>query len=252
MSDNIKSLIIVPTYNEVDNIEPFVRRIETTLKNTEILFVDDNSPDGTAQKIEEIRARSEVPIHLIVRGKKEGIGPAYIEGFRWAIQRRDLYDVVVECDADLSHDPSYIPVMISEIQNGYDVVVGSRYVDGGGIYKWDWLRKSLSRGASLYVNVVLGFGIKDPTSGFVAYKMESLVRFPLHKIKSHGYAFQIEMKYIAWKLGMKIKEIPIIFYDRKYGSSKMSLAIFHEALFNVMLMPFRKYVNEKDVPVGRT
>lgn len=236
-----RALIVVPTYNEAENIKPLLDSVNAHVKEADVLFVDDNSPDGTSQIIEEIRGKYPFGIFLLKRPKKEGIGPAYIDGFKWAIARSTQYDAVIECDADLSHDPAYIPLMLQELKNGTDVVIGSRYVNGGGIENWPLNRVLLSRMAALYVNIILRFGIKDPTSGFVAYSMEALKKLNLNKIRSKGYAFQIEMKYSAFKMGLKIKEIPITFRDRKYGTSKMSLAIFHEAFFGVLKMPWRDY-----------
>lgn len=252
-----RSAIVVPTYNEEKNIKPLVEAIVSAFCNSFflskgetkspqdfpffILFVDDNSQDKTREEIRKVQHQYPGIIQLLERERKEGIGPAYIAGFNYLLNNFTNWDIVIECDADLSHNPIYLPVMINEIMNGYDVVIGSRYVKGGKVENWPLSRILLSRGAALYVFLCLRWSIKDPTSGFVAYKRKVIESLPLNEIKSKGYAFQIEMKYIAYKQGFRIKEIPITFRDREYGTSKMSLKIFHEAFFIVPALPFKNY-----------
>ncbi len=233
-------LIVVPTYNEADNVPLVIEEINRNCEGASVLFVDDNSPDGTASIVKKFIEDGYENVFLLERHRKEGIGPAYISGFKWALQNIKYARIIFECDADLSHPFDCIPAMVEEIRNGVDVVVGSRYVKGGKIEGWTLFRKILSMGASFYVNIWLRLNVFDPTSGFVAYRREVLETLPLSSISSKGYMFQIEMKYVVKKYGFKIKEVPIVFKERKYGRSKMSLAIFHEALINVPLLNFRK------------
>ena len=212
----------------------------------DILIVDDNSPDRTYAKVQELidsRAYGE-KLHLIVREKKEGLGKAYIEGFKWCLARE--YAFIIEMDADLSHDPKYLSSFIENIKE-YDLVIGSRYVKGGGVVNWSLLRKFISFGGSTYARTILGISIKDVTGGFKCFRREVLEAIDLDNIMSAGYAFQIEMNYRTILKGFRVKEVPIIFEDRVAGKSKMSKKIFIEALLNVVTLRLHK----KDILEGK-
>jgi dolichol-phosphate mannosyltransferase len=225
-----RALIVVPTYNERDNVPEVVDKFLAPIPDAEILFVDDASPDGTGELIEEIRA-GDSRVHAIHRAGKLGLGTAYLAGFGWALERG--YDYVFEMDADFSHDPSYLPEMLRLAAEGADMVVGSRYVKGGGTVNWGLARRLISRGGSLYARTILGVGIRDLTSGFVCYRRKTLERLDLDAIHSTGYGFQIEMKYRVLEAGMRIVETPIVFEDRRVGQSKMSGDIVSEAVLMV-------------------
>ncbi len=225
MSDRV--LIVVPTYNERDNVDEVVRQFLTPVPEAELLFVDDNSPDGTGARLDEL-ATGNPRVHVLHRPGKLGLGTAYLDGFAWGLARDYAY--LFEMDADFSHDPSYLPAMIARARAGADVVIGSRYVAGGGTRNWGVGRKLLSRGGSLYARTVLGVKIRDVTAGFICYRRAALEALDLAAIKSNGYSFQIEMKYRALAAGLKVAEVPIVFVDRRVGKSKMSRAIFAEAL----------------------
>jgi dolichol-phosphate mannosyltransferase len=199
------------------------------VEDSELLFVDDNSPDGTGDLADELAA-ADPRVHVIHREGKLGLGTAYLDGFRWALDR--YYDYIIEMDADFSHDPRYLPEMIRLAEEA-DMVVGSRYVDGGGTVNWGLARKLISRAGGLYARTVLGVGVNDLTSGFVCYRRQTLERIDLDAIDSNGYSFQIEMKYRVIKAGMSIVETPIVFEDRRVGQSKMSADIFVEAMWMV-------------------
>lgn len=221
--DNIKVSIVIPTYNERENITNLTRRIfEVFCENDingNVVVVDDNSPDGTAEAVEKIRGESDYPIELIKRPEKMGIGSAYISGFRKALKLGS--DVIFEMDADFSHDPGVIPEFIEDLRN-HDVVFGSRYVDNGGIENWAAHRKAVSRGANIFAGMLLNLGVKDITTGYRAYTREVLKAIDLSEIKSNGYAFQLEMLSKINEKGFKIREVPITFTDRKVGKSKLS------------------------------
>lgn len=225
-----RALIVVPTYNERDNVPEVVDKFLAPIPDAEILFVDDASPDGTGELIEDIRARDS-RVHAIHREGKLGLGTAYLAGFAWALERG--YDYVFEMDADFSHDPKYLPEMLRLAAEGADMVVGSRYVEGGGTVNWGLGRRLISRGGSLYARTILGVGIRDLTSGFVCYRQKTLEGLDLDAIRSTGYGFQIEMKYRVLEAGMKIVETPIVFEDRRVGQSKMSGGIVSEAVWMV-------------------
>ena len=225
MSDRV--LIVVPTYNERDNVDEVVRKFLTPVPEAELLFVDDNSPDGTGARLDEL-ATGNPRVHVLHRPGKLGLGTAYLDGFAWGLARG--HDYLFEMDADFSHDPSYLPAMMAKARSGADVVIGSRYVAGGGTRNWGVGRKLLSRGGSLYARTVLGVKIRDVTAGFICYRRAALQALDLAAIKSNGYSFQIEMKYRALAAGLKVAEVPIVFVDRRVGKSKMSRAIFAEAL----------------------
>ena len=234
-------LIVVPTYNEISNLRDFVTQLfekaghQAPLHGIEkfhVLIVDDNSPDGTGELADEL-ARDNPQIFVIHRLAKEGLGKAYIAGFSWALDRK--YDVICEMDADLSHNPKYLMDMWVALKYS-DVVIGSRYVDGGGVKNWGLMRKLISRGGSLYVRTLLKMNIQDITGGFNAWKTEVLEAIDISSIESEGYAFQIELKWKAWKKKFKIVEIPIIFRDRLKGKSKISRRIIVEAAIRVANM----------------
>jgi dolichol-phosphate mannosyltransferase len=225
MSERV--LIVVPTYNERDNVDDVVREFLAPIPTAELLFVDDDSPDGTGARLDELAAANP-RVHVLHRPGKLGLGTAYLDGFRWGLARDFGY--LLEMDADFSHDPKYLPAMLAKAKAGADVVIGSRYVDGGGTRNWGIGRKLLSRGGSLYARTVLGVKIRDVTAGFICYRRSALAALDLGAIKSNGYSFQIEMKYRALSAGLKVAEVPIVFVDRRVGQSKMSRKIFAEAL----------------------
>ena len=225
-----ESLVIVPTYNEKDNIQTVVERVNALGIDIDILVVDDNSPDGTAEIVKELQTKYE-NLHLMERVGKLGLGSAYVAGFRWALKRD--YEYILEMDADLSHNPFDIPRLINRAKEGYDVVIGSRYCNGVNVIHWPIKRLILSYGANKYTRMITGLPIKDCTSGFKCYRREVLESIDLERIKSSGYSFQIEMKFRAWKKGFSLVEVPIIFEERSEGRSKMTKAIIYEAVFMV-------------------
>jgi dolichol-phosphate mannosyltransferase len=225
-----KILIIIPTYNEAENIEIIISKvIDLNIPNLFILVVDDNSPDQTAKIVEKI-SHYDPRIHLIQRSGKLGLGTAYVEGFKFAIE--NSFDYIFEMDADLSHDPNEIPKFLEKVET-YDLVIGSRYITGVNVINWPLTRLLLSLGANLYTRVITGLPIRDCTSGFKCFKREVLENLDLDKISSDGYSFQIEVNYKAWKKNFKICEIPIIFVDRMKGNSKMSRKVMREAAWMV-------------------
>lgn len=229
-------LIIIPTYNERENIVDLIDEIYNIIDDMHILIVDDNSPDKTYQIIENlIENKYQGRLFLKKRKGKLGLGTAYIEGFQWALTRN--YDYIFEMDADFSHHPRYLPDFIRELKK-YDLVLGSRYVQGGGVKNWGPLRKFISRGGSFYARTILSLPFNDLTGGFKAFRREVLEDIDLNNVKSNGYAFQIEITYRAYLKGYRIKEIPIIFEDRTLGQSKMSKKIFMEAILMVWWLRF--------------
>jgi len=235
-----KNLIIIPTYNEIENIRLITEAILKEDTSFEILVVDDGSPDGTADEVKKLMSENENRIHIIERSGKLGLGTAYIRGFKYGLEHG--YDYIFEMDADFSHPVSSLKEMLRTCSaDDTGVVVGSRYVKGGDISNWSTYRLMLSYGASIYVRLITGMRVKDPTAGFVCYKREVLEAMNLEMIKFIGYAFQIEMKYYATQLGFKIKETPITFIDRELGTSKMDTSIFKEAVIGVLKMRFRNY-----------
>ncbi len=232
------ALIVVPTYNERDNVHGIAASLLAMLPRAELLFVDDNSPDGTGQLLDELAA-AEPRIHVMHRAGKLGLGTAYIEGFGWGLARG--YDYLFEMDADGSHDPRYLPQLVALAEDGADVVVGSRYVPGGGTANWGIVRKIISRGGSLYARTILGVEIRDLTAGFTCWRRAALEAIELATITSNGYSFQIEMKYRALTKQLRVVETPIVFVDRRVGQSKMSRAIFVEALLKVWELRFRRW-----------
>lgn len=227
-----KKLVIIPTYNEIENIQLILKKVIELNKQFHILVVDDSSPDGTAEAVNELKKEYPDEIHLFVRNKKSGLGTAYIAGFQWAIQNQ--YDYIFEMDADFSHNPKHLNRLFEKAKGGFDVVIGSRYIKDGKIKNWPFDRRFLSYGASLYVRLMTGMPIKDPTAGFICYRKEVLEHINFNKISSIGYSFQIEMKYAAWKLDFSIAEVPITFIDRVRGTSKMDSSIIKEASVGVL------------------
>lgn len=231
------SLIIIPTYNEIENIDLIIDAVLSQNEQFDLLIVDDNSPDGTALRVQELKAKTD-RIHLLEREGKLGLGTAYIAGFRYALMAG--YDFIFEMDADFSHPPKDLNRLLHACQEGGgDVAVGSRYTKGGGVKDWPANRLLLSRTASLYTRMILWMPVMDPTAGFKCYRREVLESLDFDKIKSIGYAFQIEMKYSAFKKGFNIVEVPILFADRERGTSKMNMSIVKEAIFGVMGMRWK-------------
>ena len=225
----MKTLVISPTYNEIKNIELLVKSILDSYPDFELLIVDDNSPDGTSNKVKTLQ-KTYKNLHLEIRQKKSGLGTAYIHGFQWALSRD--YDKVVQMDADLSHNPEDVSMMVDHLDN-YDLVIGSRYIKGISVVNWPLRRLMLSYGANTYTRIITGMPIMDGTGGFKAWKTKVLRNINLKSIQSQGYSFQIEMNFRTWLKKYKIKEVPIIFSDRTIGQSKMSKAIVYEAIFMV-------------------
>jgi glycosyltransferase involved in cell wall biosynthesis len=226
----MRPLVVIPTYNESENIERMLHRITECLPGAGVLVVDDGSPDGTADIVKAVAA--ELPdAHLLARTEKSGLGSAYRAGFAWGLERG--YDAFVEIDADFSHDPEALPSVVAPIEEGFDVAIGSRYVEGGSIPKWAWHRELLSRGGNVYASAVLGLGVRDCTAGYRCYSARILRQLDLHRIRAEGYGFQIEMTYRAKQHGAGIIEVPISFVDRTAGESKMSSFIVVEALLLV-------------------
>ncbi len=234
MSD---SLVIIPTYNEIENIEAIIKAVFDLAKDFHILIVDDNSPDGTAKVVKALKKEFGDRLFLEERQDKSGLGVAYIHGFRWALDRE--YQYIFEMDADFSHRPSDLPRLYRACLNGADVAVGSRYKRGVNVVNWPLYRVLLSYGASFYVKLITGMKVHDPTAGFVCYKRRVLEEIPLDRVKFIGYAFQIEMKFRAYLKGFKVEEVSIIFTDREKGKSKMSTSIIWEAVFGVISMKLR-------------
>lgn len=234
----MKGLVVIPTYNERDTVDAILDAIFEQDLGLDVLIVDDNSPDGTANRVKE-RAQSDPRVKLIERPGKMGLGTAYVAGFKYAIAQS--YDIVFEMDADFSHDPGDLPRFIEKIQD-YDFVLGSRYVNGISVVNWPLRRLLLSYFASFYTRCVTGMPIHDPTGGFKCFRIEVLKAIDLDRVRSGGYSFQIEMNFKAWKRGFRHVEIPIIFVDRRVGSSKMSKAIIREAVFMVWKLRLRSVI----------
>jgi dolichol-phosphate mannosyltransferase len=220
-------LVIVPTYNERENLPQIIAAVHQNLPAADILVVDDGSPDGTGVLADEIAAR-DAKVKVLHRAGKLGLGTAYVAGFRWALEAD--YAWVFEMDCDFSHDPKYLPLLLQTAQAGADLVLGSRYVDGGGTVNWGPMRKLISRGGSLYARTILGIAVRDLTGGFKCFRRKVLESIDLSTVAGQGYAFQIEMTYRALKSGFRVVEVPIVFVDRRVGQSKMSKKIFVEAL----------------------
>ncbi len=229
----MEKLVIIPTYNEKENISNIIHAVFGLNEGFHVLVIDDGSPDGTAEIVDQLILQFPGSLFIERRKGKLGLGTAYIHGFKWALTHH--YQYVFEMDADFSHNPADLPRLYEACKyNGADVAIGSRYVNGGGVVNWPQNRIFLSKGASLYTRMLLWLPVKDSTAGFVAYSRQVLENINFDEIKFTGYAFQIEMKFAAWKLGFKIKEVPIIFKDRAYGSSKMNQGIITEGILGVI------------------
>ena len=229
-----EKLVIIPTYNEIENINLIIPAVLELEMNFHVLIVDDNSPDGTAEEVKNWQLKHPNKVYMLQRKGKLGLGTAYIAGFKFALDKG--YEYIFEMDADFSHNPKDLLRLFKACQEGADLSIGSRYVKGGGLENWPLDRKLLSFGASIYVRFITWMMIKDPTAGFVCYTNKVLSTFDLNKIRFIGYAFQIEMKYSAWKNGFKLVELPIIFKDRELGHSKMNSNIVSEAMKGVISM----------------
>ncbi|MDF2450342.1 MAG: Undecaprenyl-phosphate mannosyltransferase [Bacteroidota bacterium] len=229
-----KNLVIIPTYNEIENIEKMVRTVFDLPRDFQLLVVDDGSPDGTAHKVKELQSEFTSRLHLEERRGKLGLGTAYIHGFKWALARD--YDFIFEMDCDFSHNPADLVRLLEACEKGADLSVGSRYCNGGKVNNWPIGRILMSYFASVYVRMILWIPVKDTTAGFKCYRRKVLESIELDKVRFMGYAFQIEMKYRAYKKGFKIVEVPILFTDRVLGVSKMSTKIFKEAFLGVIQM----------------
>lgn len=240
MKTNSDGLVIIPTYNEKENIADIIRAVMNLEKNFHVLVVDDGSPDGTAKIVKDLIENQFLDRLLILERKgKLGLGTAYLEGFSIGIEKEYAY--IFEMDADFSHNPKDLLRLHDACLEGADVAIGSRYVKGGGVRNWPKNRLLLSYGASLYVRIITWMNVKDPTAGFICYKRKVLESIDFNKIKFIGYAFQIEMKFAAHSLGYKIKEVPIIFIDRERGVSKMNSGIISEAVFGVIKIKLRNF-----------
>ena len=233
----MSNIVIIPTYKEKENVERIIREISALPVAFDILIIDDNSPDGTADIVKKLQSKFD-NLYLIERQSKLGLGTAYIAGFKWAIERG--YSYIYEMDADFSHNPKDLIKLFNACnEKGADLAIGSRYISGVNVIDWQLSRILMSYFASVYVRMITGMKIRDTTAGFKCYKREVIENINTEKIKSVGYGFQIEMKFMVWKLGYKIVEVPIVFTERKHGTSKMSGGIFNEALWGVLGMKIR-------------
>jgi dolichol-phosphate mannosyltransferase len=222
-----KTLIVTPTYDERDNLPVFVTAVLSAMPSVDVMIVDDASPDGTGELADEL-AKKDERIHVLHRAGKLGLGTAYVEAFKWGLERG--YDRFFEMDADLSHDVRHLPDFVRALDEGADVVIGSRNIPGGGVEGWGPGRHFISKGGSIYSRTILGLGVKDLTSGYKAFSRHALETIDLDHVRSNGYSFQIEMNFRASRKGLKIVEVPIVFVDRRAGQSKMSRKIFMEAI----------------------
>ncbi len=235
----MKKIVIIPTYNEKENIAAIINAVIVLGNQYHVLVVDDGSPDGTANIVKELIQAHPDKIFIQERVGKLGLGTAYIHGFKWALANQ--YDYIFEMDADFSHNPLDLDRLLAACENGADVAIGSRYVKGGATENWPLDRLIYSKGGSLYTRMITGMPIKDPTAGFICYKNKVLAAMQLDHINFIGYAFQIEMKFASWRLGFKLKEVPITFIDRKIGISKMSKGIIKEAILGVISMQWQSF-----------
>ena len=241
----MEKLLIIPTYNEKENISAILEAVFSLKENFHILIIDDSSPDGTAEIVKSLLSKYPDQLFIEQRIGKLGLGTAYIHGFKWALHHG--YRFIFEMDADFSHNPKNLDNLYQACKLGADVSIGSRYVHGGEVENWPWLRIAISKGASIYTRLITWMPVKDPTAGFVCYRRKVLEAINLDEISFIGYAFQIEMKFAAWKLGFKIKEVPITFVDRKLGASKMNKGIVKEGILGVLKLKwmsmFKNYRN---------
>jgi len=234
----VKKIVLIPTYNEKENVSAILHAVLSFSSDYHVLIIDDNSPDGTAAIVESLMGKFNDRLFILKRPGKQGLGTAYIQGFKWALEKN--YDYIFEMDADFSHNPNDLDRLLNACsENGADVTIGSRYVKGGETENWPLDRRLYSIGGSAYTRLITGMPIKDPTAGFICYKNKVLNNINLDSIQFIGYAFQIEMKFAAWKLGYKIKELPITFIDRKIGKSKMTKGIIKEAMLGVLNMQWQ-------------
>ena len=234
----MKKIVLIPTYNEKENVSAILHAVLILSSDYHVLIIDDNSPDGTADIVESLMGKFIDRLFILKRPGKQGLGTAYIQGFKWALEKN--YDFIFEMDADFSHNPNDLDRLLNACsENGADVTIGSRYVKGGETENWPLDRRLYSIGGSAYTRLITGMPIKDPTAGFICYKNKVLNNINLDSIQFIGYAFQIEMKFAAWKLGYKIKELPITFIDRKIGKSKMTKGIIKEAMLGVLNMQWQ-------------
>lgn len=237
------AVVVIPTYNEKENIELIIRKVFSLSRPFDILIVDDGSPDGTADIVKKLQKEFEGQLHIMERQGKQGLGTAYLAAFKWGLQRE--YEYFFEMDADFSHNPEDLTRLYETCAiEGNDVAIGSRYIKGVNVVNWPMSRVLLSYFASRYVRIILGIPVEDTTAGFMCYSRKVLERIKFSSVKFVGYAFQIEMKFIAYKLGFKIKEIPVIFTDRTAGTSKMSNNIIREAVFGVLQLKFRSIMKK--------
>jgi dolichol-phosphate mannosyltransferase len=235
----VKKIVIIPTYNEKENIAAIIHAVIVLGNQYHVLVVDDGSPDGTANIVKELMQAHPDKIFIQERSGKLGLGTAYIHGFKWALANQ--YDYIFEMDADFSHNPLDLDRLLAACENGADVAIGSRYVKGGATENWPLDRLIYSKGGSLYTRIITGMPVKDPTAGFMCYKNKVLSAMQLDRIQFIGYAFQIEMKFASWRLGFKLKEVPITFIDRKIGTSKMTKGIIKEAILGVLSMQWSSF-----------
>lgn len=246
----MEKLVIIPTFNEKENIENIIAAVINLQLNYHVLIIDDGSPDGTAAIVKSLMSRYNGQLFLEERSGKQGLGTAYIYGFKWAISKG--YQFIFEMDADFSHNPTDLERLYQACKNGADVAVGSRYVKGGAVANWPADRIILSKGASIYTRMITWMPVKDPTAGFVCYKKEVLEAINLDGIGFVGYAFQIEMKFAAWKLGFSIAEVPITFIDREFGASKMNKGIIKEGVLGVLKLRWQSIFKDYHKKVSNT
>ena len=240
----MRNLVIIPTYNEIDNIAAMIEKVFSLSEPFDLLIIDDGSPDGTANVVKERQKTHPDRLHLIERSGKLGLGTAYLAGFRWALEKG--YDHIFEMDCDFSHNPDDLVRLSQAAEAGADLVIGSRYITGVNVVNWPMKRVLMSYYASAYVRLVTGMPVRDATAGFVCYSADLLRKMDLDDVRMKGYGFQIEMKYTAWKLGFRVEEVPIVFTERTLGASKMSGGIFREAFFGVMKLRFRSIRPRKE------
>lgn len=234
----LEKLVIIPTYNEIENIPLILKEIFSLNQNYHVLVVDDSSPDGTASEVERLKSVYNGVLFILNRNEKQGLGTAYIDGFKWAIEKG--YEYIFEMDADFSHNPFDLERLYDACKKeNFDVAIGSRYVPGGNIENWPLDRHIYSKGGAFYTRLITFMPVKDPTAGFICYKRKVLESINFDEIKFVGYAFQIEMKFASWKLGFKLKEVPITFIDRKAGISKMSKTILKEGVLGVLVIQMK-------------
>ena len=234
-----KYLVIIPTYNEIENVEKMIRKVFTLPSSFDLLIIEDNSPDGTAEVVKKMQKEFPDKLFMIERKGKLGLGTAYITGFKWAVENK--YDFICEMDCDFSHNPDDLERLLEAGKNGADVAIGSRYISGINVVNWPLGRVLMSYFASKYVKIVTGMKVKDTTAGFKCFRREVLETIDLDEVKMKGYGFQVEMKFTAYKFGFNIVEVPIVFTDRQEGTSKMSGGIFSEALWGVLKMKMRSW-----------